>query len=345
MPKNRRRRIAIAGAGKIVVGAHLPAYALAGFEVAGIWNRTANRARAAAAQFSIPRVYRTIDELLDDDSVDIVDIALIPEIQVEVVRGAAAAGKHVLCQKPLHEEVAPAQAMVEACEAAGVWINVNQQLRHDGRMRAVGDLFARGLLGQPTRTVFDINVDNPFDLPWHPGERHLEIMYHSIHYLDALRSLFGEPWRVFSSAGRLPDQSRGGETRSTTVLEFDAGHTALVNASANNRRDIEYATFRFEGTRGTVTGDLDLFSGNAAGDATKLMIRCESLGTDDPYCAHIPELRVPDSFIGPMASLMVAIEDGIEPDPGGRDNLRTIALLEACYRSADSGQAVTIPNP
>ena len=54
----------------------------------------------------------------------------------------------------------------------------------------------------------------------------------------------------------------------------------------------------------------------------------------------MPELRVPHSFVGPMASLMKAIEDDSEPDPGGLDNLDTIALVRACYRSAEIGQAV-----
>ena len=165
MPADSSRRIAIAGAGAIVTGAHLPAYALAGFNVAGIWNRTRARAEAAAQRFGIERVYENVDQLVADDSVEIVDIALIPDVQLEIVQAAAAAGKHILCQKPLHEHLAPARAIVECCQAAGVKLNVNQQLRHDARMRSVAALFDKDLLGRPTRTMFDTNIDLDYDFP------------------------------------------------------------------------------------------------------------------------------------------------------------------------------------
>ena len=340
MPGDRTRRIAVAGAGAIVTGAHLPAYALAGFTVGGIWNRTRDRAVAAARQFGIERVYDSIDELIADDSIDIVDIALVPEVQLEVVRAAAEAGKHILCQKPLHEQLEPAREMVECCRAAGVQLNVNQQLRHDARMRSVALLYEKGLLGRPSRTVFDTNINLDYAFPWLAGKTELEIMYHSIHYLDTLRAIFGNPVRIYSSIGRLPGQPGPGESRSTTVLDYAGGHTALVFASSNNRHDTEYARFRFEGSGGTVIGDNHLFSGSAAGDPTRLMVRSDAIDPEIEFVLRVPELRVPHSFIGPMASLMRAIETGTEPDPGGRDNLDTIALVRACYQSARSGRAV-----
>ena len=340
MPADPNRRIAIAGAGAIVTGAHLPAYALAGFNVAGIWNRTRARAEASAEQFGIEWVYDSVEQLIADDSVEIVDIALVPDVQLEIVRAAAAAGKHILCQKPLHEQLEPAREMVACCQAAGVKLNVNQQLRHDARMRSVALLYEQGLLGRPTRTIFDTNINLGYDFPWLAGRHELEIMYHSIHYLDTLRAIFGNPLRVFCSTGRMPDQVREGETRSTTVIDFPGGHTALVWASSNNRRDVEYARFRFEGSGGTVVGDNHLFSGNAAGDPTRLMVRSDAIDPEVEFTVRVPELRVPHSFVGPMASLMRSIESGGEPDPGGLDNLDTIALVRACYRSAEIGEAV-----
>lgn len=340
MPADPNRRIAIAGAGAIVTGAHLPAYALAGFNVAGIWNRTRARAEAAARQFGIERVYEDLDQLIEDDSVDIIDIALVPDVQLAIVRAAAAAGKHILCQKPLHEQLEPARAMVACCRAAGVKLNVNQQLRHDARMRSVALLYDQGLLGQPVRCIFDTNINLDFDYPWLAEQRELEIMYHSIHYLDTLRAIFGNPRRVYCTTGRLPEQEREAETRSTTVLDFPGGHTALISTSTNNRHDVEYARFRFEGTGGTVVGNNHLFSGNAAGDPTRLTVRSDAIDPKVEFTVRVPELRVPHSFVGPMASLMRAIEEDCEPDPGGSDNLDTIALVRACYRSAAIGQAL-----
>ena len=302
MPSDRTRRIAVAGAGAIVTGAHLPAYALAGFEVAGIWNRTRERALAAAGQFGIDRVYNSIDDLIADDSIQIVDIAVVPEVQLEIVRAAAAAGKHILCQKPLHEELEPARAMVACCQEAGVKLNVNQQLRHDGRMRSVASLFEQGLLGRPTRTIVDVNINLEFGYPWLAQQRELEVMYHSIHYLDTLRAIFGNPQRVYCSIGRRPGQDRPGETQSVTVLEFPEGHTALVASSSDNRHDAEYARFRFEGSGGTASGYMHLFSGSAAGDPTRLLVRSDAVDPNVEFClrgaraARPARLHRPDGF-------------------------------------------------
>ena len=339
LPRDMGRGIGIAGAGAIVAGAHLPAYRKAGFNVVGITNRTRSSAESLAEQFDIPNVYDDLDAMLANDAIEIVDIAVSPWAQFDLAVAAAQAGRHLLCQKPLHEELADARRLVDTVAATGVKLAVNQQLRWDGRMRAVRQLLDEGWIGAPTLGTINVHIHNPWDLLFMQTGKYQELMYHSIHYYDTIRYLFGEPARVFCSTGSEPPRGQGTETRSTTVFEYDSGPTVLVHCSTDNPTGKPLVTFRFEGADGVVSGDYDLFTGGG-GNPETLSIYSSRLEPDHATTVTIPERRVPDAFVGPMASLMCAIEDDTEPDPSGADNLNTLRLVHAAYRSAAEHRVV-----
>jgi predicted dehydrogenase len=100
MPQRLDHGIGIVGAGGIVNYAHLPAYAQAGFKVAGITDKSRERAEKAASDHKIPKVYSSLEELVGDPEVEIVDIAVYPWETLAIGEQAIRAGKHVLCQKP-----------------------------------------------------------------------------------------------------------------------------------------------------------------------------------------------------------------------------------------------------
>src|SRR5438093_559117 len=104
LPQRRDFRIGIVGSGFIVRDCHLVAYAQAGFKVVGIASRTPEHARAAAAQHAVPQAYADYREMLDDEQVEVVDIAVPPDQQLGVVRDVVMHNDHVtgiLAQKPL----------------------------------------------------------------------------------------------------------------------------------------------------------------------------------------------------------------------------------------------------
>src|SRR5215469_16740082 len=99
LPRNLDRGIGIVGAGGIVNYAHLPAYKKAGFKVLAITDQKIEAAEKTAREHGIPNVCASVDELLRNPQVEIVDIAVYPAAQAEIVEKAAGAGKHMLCQK------------------------------------------------------------------------------------------------------------------------------------------------------------------------------------------------------------------------------------------------------
>ena len=116
--------------------------------VVGVWNRTSDRADALASRFGVP-AFDNLDALLNHREVVAVDIATAVETHREYALRAAAAGKHVLCQKPLAPNLGEAAEIVRGCEASGVRLMVNENWRWRPWYRAVRRELDRGTLGRP----------------------------------------------------------------------------------------------------------------------------------------------------------------------------------------------------
>jgi predicted dehydrogenase len=341
----RRYGIGIVGAGGIVESAHLPAYRKAGFRVEAIYDLDPAKARRLADQFGIPRPVASLDELLDRPEIAIVDIAIPAWAQPEVARRAIGAGKHLLCQKPFAESYPEALGIVRAAEDAGVRIAVNQNMRFSPLIRAARTLVERGWLGQLVSAEIQVNVKTPWDLwGWILALDRLEIMYHSIHYLDALRTLLGDPSSVYCRGQGYPGQKARGETRTTTLLEYPDERWGLVRAEHNNPNDARdwSCSFRLEGTGGTAKGTFGALFDYPTGRPDTIRYRSMNR-TGDAWVEPSLEGRwFPDGFVGTMAGLMRALDEGREPGHSGRDNLQTLALVFAAYRSMADHRPVNL---
>ncbi|HKZ91212.1 MAG TPA: Gfo/Idh/MocA family oxidoreductase [Candidatus Limnocylindrales bacterium] len=337
----RHLGIGIIGCGGIVRGAHLPAYRAAGLNVVAVFDIDEEKARTTARDFSISVVARSAEELANRADVDIVDIAVLPWVQPEIVPVVAAAGKHMLCQKPLAMDYATGVAEVEAAEAAGVLLAVNHQMRWDAGIAAARDLVAQGALGTVTEAQIQVSVSTPLHLwAWIAESPHLDIKIHSTHYLDALRSILGDPEWVTSVHGRYPEQAPViGETVTKTILEFADGVQGLVATNHYNQHGAPYAEFRLLGTEGTLEGTIGLMYDYPNGRPDTLSLY--RAGTEAQAFAF-DTLWLPDAFLGPMSDLMDAIATGRTPITAGRQMLPTLAIGEAAYLSAAERRSVRL---
>jgi predicted dehydrogenase len=333
-----RLPIAIVGAGAIVDVAHLPAYRAAGLEVRGLFDLDADRAREVAARHAVPTVYASLDALLADPEVAVVDIAVAPRAQPGIAARALEAGKHLLCQKPFVPDEAAGDKLIEVADRLGLKIAVNQQLRYDEGIAAARAMVAAGWIGEPTAMTFTVNIATDWTpWPWLVRSDRLEIMYHSIHYLDAVRSVLGDPETVFCAGGRTPGQTAVGETRTISTLVFPGGARALVHATHENRTGDGEALFRIDGSEGSIRGTLGLLYEYPHGRPDTVEVNSTSLPTDGWLPYPVTRRWIPDAFAGPMGSLLRAVADGGDPYPSARDNLRTIRLVDRLYASMDSG--------
>ncbi|MFQ5795689.1 MAG: Gfo/Idh/MocA family oxidoreductase [Candidatus Bipolaricaulia bacterium] len=335
---NTDYRIGVVGAGFIVRECHLIAYQKAGFNVVAIASHTPAHAQKLAAQFDIPKVYDTYEELCADSEIEIVDIAFPPEHQLDVVRAAAANEKHILAQKPLAWTYEDAVQIVETAERAGVKLGVNQNMRYDQAVRSVKTLLNHGLLGEVIVATIELRV---LDIPqtYSRGYR-CQWMNEDIHHMDCFRYWFGEPTRIVVSQTRYPDQVFVGESISLAILEYEGNlRCALWSDTFSWTDDDKYNRFRIEGPDGIARGTVGwMYHPEGAPSTLDFTFR------DRPGVWHRPrwsERWFPDAFVGTMAQLMRAIDEDTEPEISGRDNLNSIALALAGYRSVDEGRWVS----
>jgi predicted dehydrogenase len=338
-----RLPVAVVGAGAIVDVAHLPAYRAAGLEIAGIFDLDAKRAAEVANRHDLPRVYTSLKELLADERVRVVDIAVAPQAQPGIARQAVAAGKHMLCQKPFVPDAKTGEELIKTADEAGVLIAVNQQLRYDEGLAAARAMVDAGWIGEVTAMTFTVNITTDWTpWPWLVRSDRLEIMYHSIHYLDAIRAVLGDPDRVFCAGGRTPGQVAAGETRTISTLLFPGGARGLVHATHENRTGDPEAAFRIDGAGGSIKGTLGLLYDYPHGRPDTLEVNSHVVPTDGWLSYPVTTRWIPDAFAGPMGSLLRAIAAGGEPWPSARDNLGTIRMVNALYKSMDSGESVSV---
>jgi predicted dehydrogenase len=330
LPSNPRP-IVILGGGGIVRDAHLPAYRKAGLPVAGVFDLDRPRAEALAAEWSIPRVFDSLEAAVAEPGA-VFDIAAPPTAHADLL-SALPEGSAVLVQKPMGLDLEAATRILDVCRARRLKAAVNFQLRFSPMMLAVADALAQGRLGR----LVDIEVHLNLVTPWHlfphlkPNPR-VEIVSHSIHYLDLIRSLAGDPGAVLARTYGHPS-SELAQTRTTAILDY--GTDLRVALSINHHHDFgrkfQDASFRFEGDRGAALVKLGLLLNYPEGEPDELWLA--PLG--GPWAQVALAGRwFPDAFIGPMANLQrfAAGEDAVL-HTSVEDAWRTMALVEACYRS------------
>jgi predicted dehydrogenase len=333
--------IGIVGCGGIVQQGHLPAYRAAGLRVVAVYDTDVERARVVAREFEIPTVSDSAEALVGTAGVDIVDIAVPPWVQPEIVALALSTGRHILCQKPLALEMEGARQMVEAAESAGVLLAVNQQMRWIAGMVACKDLIARGAIGRATAAQLQVSGIGEWEpWPWLVNSPRLDVMYHSIHYLDSVRSILGEPEWITSIHGHPPGRSPvEGETLTTTVLEYPDGLQVLLTMNHSDLHGRPMNMFRFLGAQGALEGTISDEYDYPPDRADTLTLR----RTGTPTIAFDFDTRwLPDAFLGPMSDLMDAIATGRAPQTSGRDNLLTLALVFGAYQSAAERRSVRV---
>src|SRR5262245_38975300 len=226
LPRNKAPGIGCVGAGFIMRDCHLVAYRQAGFNPVAITSRRIEHARAVAQQHNIPRCHATLADLLNDPAVAVLDIAVPPNAQPDVIRQAVAHKDHIrgiLAQKPLAMSVKAARECVELCNGAGIALAVNQNMRYDQSVRAMKDILNRGWIGAPVLGTIDMRAV-PHWMPWSEQLPSLSTFIMSIHHLDTFRYWFGTPDRVLAST-RPDPRTRFPHTDGINlyILEYESG--------------------------------------------------------------------------------------------------------------------------
>ena len=344
----KRFRIGCVGAGFIMADVQLAAYAGAGFPVVAIASRTKAKAADVAARWGIATVHDSPEALIEDAQVEILDLAFPPDQQPGLIRRALNQPhvKAILAQKPLAMNFEDARALVADAAAAGKVLSVNQNMRFDQSIRVLKQLLERGELGAPVLATIEMRAI-PHWQPFLEKYNRLTLLNMAIHHLDALRYLFGDPEKI-TTVARPDPRTRfphiDGITLST--LRFPSGLIAISMedvwagpAREGGGSDI-YIKWRVEGTKGLATGTIG-WPDYPAGSPSTLRYAAQSTGGEWTQPTWTTQW-FPHAFAGVMEQLQYALEAGEPPALTGADNVRTMALVEAGYRSIAENRPVAL---
>jgi len=330
------RPIVLIGAGGIAGDAHLPAYAKAGLPVAGLTDIDGDRARETAARWAVAKVYPDVAAAVaDHGTAAVYDVAVPPEAITGILEDLPD-GAAVLIQKPMGRTIDEARAIRALCRDKRLTAAINFQLRFSPMFMAAHQAIAAGVIGDLLEIEVHLNIHTPWHLfPFLRGMDRVEMSVHSIHYLDTIRALAGNPAGVFVRT--LPDPRAEGlaQTRTSAILDYGERLRCLMSINHNHAcgRKFQSAWFRLEGTGGAMMVKLGVLFDYPNGEADELWL-CRRGGAWEQV--PLSGSWFIEAFMGPMRNLQrVAAGEDEALFSGVEDAFHSMALLEACYRAAD----------
>jgi len=344
--RNREYRIGCIGAGMIMAECHLAAYKEAGFPVVAIASRTKANARKVAERWDIPTVHDTPERLIEDSQVEIIDLAFPPDQQPALIRHALKQPhvKAILAQKPLALSLSEAIKLRDEAKAAGKILSVNQNMRYDQSMRVLKQVIEQGALGDIVFAQIDMHAIPHWQSFLEDYER-LTLANMSVHHLDALRFLFGDPDEITTLTRKDP-RTRFDHSDGITIstIKFPSGVMAVSledvwsGPRQDGYKDDQHITWRVEGTDGVARGTI----GWPTGAASTLSYASARTTGGEWVTPSWHTMWFPHAFIGVMEQLQHAVATGTPPALSVADNVKTMALVEAGYRSIDEGRTVRL---
>ncbi|GAB3221462.1 Gfo/Idh/MocA family protein [Spirosoma arcticum] len=338
----KKRPIILIGAGAIVRDAHLPAYQKAGWPVVGIYDPVTQKAEALSTVFTIERVAHSLDDLVRNAPANGVFDVAVPAKALPDVLPILPDGATVLIQKPLGTTLEEARFLADLCRRKGFTAAMNFQKRFIPAILAAKRLIDAGEIGQLHHIEIRMNIWHPWHL-WEFlfGIPRMEMLYHSIHYMDLMRYFLGNPVSVYAKTVKHPKMMQLASTRSTIILDYGELIQAFITTNHGHEFGPKYqdAFIKWEGTDGAIrhtmgknidfpTGATDTFEVN--------LLHGERSGEWQSFT--LDKTWYPDAFIGSMANLMGYAEGSQATLINSIDSAyQTMRLVEAAYESSERG--------
>ena len=311
-----------------------------GVDIVALCDRDRERLAQAGDLFGIDRRYGDAERMLEAEKPDFVDIATTVASHRPLVELAAKMGIPVICQKPFALSMADARAMVEACRLAGVPLMVHENFRWQSAIQAVKTRLDANAIGRPFwarvsfRSGFDVFSGQPYLAE---GKRFI-IEDLGIHILDIARFLFGEVTQLSARTQRVNPAIKG-EDVATMLLDHEGGLSSVVDCSYATRLPVDpfpETLVEIDGSAGTLR----------LGTGYRLVVNGpggrEEVDLSPPLLpwASRPWHNIQESVLAIQRHWLHCLRNGEEPSTSGRDNIATMALVEAAYASAASHRTI-----
>lgn len=264
--------------------------------VAAVGSRDAARAAALAADLGASRSYGSYEQLVRDETVDAVYVATPHAQHADVVAPALAAGKAVLCEKPLTHSLAETERLARLAEETGTFLMEGMWMRFNPLVRRLVDLVRGGGLGQ----VRSLHASIGFPAPYDPAGRLWSaelgggaLLDIGVYTVDLARLLVGDPIGV-AAHGSLA--ATGVDAESSVLLSFDGGAHAVLDQSLVARMPTTAVLF---GSRGWAELRASFYA------PTQLVVQ---VGDDEPVEHTLPDRRA--GFVGELEEVARCVREG-----------------------------------
>jgi predicted dehydrogenase len=340
---NSTPRVGLVGAGYFSQF-HIRAWKQCGASVVAICDKDRARARSQAARFEIADEYDDAVKMLKEGSLDVIDIAVPPDHQADVVSGAIEARVATICQKPFLATYQAAHTLAHRAATAGVPLIIHENFRFMPWFREAKRLIASGSLGHVHGMLFRLRPGDGQGVhayldrqPYFQKMRRFLVVETAIHYIDTFRYLLGDVVAVSARLRRV-NRSIAGEDAGIVVFEFVSGATAILDANRCNDHVAENA-------RRTM-GEMWL-----EGDAGCLRLDGDARLWWKPHQKPEQAHSYPSGSSDPMdfgggactalqQSALSALFKGEKPENTAIEYLENIRIQEAIYCSHETGRRV-----
>ncbi len=315
---------------------------LEGARCVALYNRTKSKAEALGREFGVSAVYDDPEALLDNETLDFIDIITDVDTHSRFVHMAAERGLAAICQKPMAPDLATAQAMKRACEDAGVPLLIHENFRWQTPLRSLKEVLGQGEIGEVFRARLSFNSSFPvFDnQPFLKEIEQFMLVDVGSHVLDVTRFLFGEAESLVCQTKRVNPEIKG-EDVATVMLQMASGSTVVCELSYASRTEFErfpqtYALI--EGDKGSIalTQDYWIRVTTEAGTFAKRYPPPRYAWADPEYDA------VQASIVPCNEDLLRALQGRGSAETTASDNVKTMELVYGSYESAASGDRYVI---
>jgi predicted dehydrogenase len=280
--------------------------------------------------YNVPLKFTDTKDLIESGEVDVISLLTPPAVRHQVIFPAFEHGIHMLVEKPFAEKMSDAVSFVEAAEKAGVVLAVNQQIRLMPDILKAKEIIESGEIGDVRFVAHDHFQNRTRTRGWRKDEKRLEISIFSIHVLDRIRWLAGRLPEAVAATTRYWDENVQGETFTALTIQFADG---VMGTMVSNWHSITIpeCRLRIDGAEGS------LLSVKKSLIADQCMLTVHPLAGE----ARQQDCSRRDNFTlamgDSMKRLLQAASAGTQPVHSGRDNLETMAIVDAAYLSASRG--------
>jgi UDP-N-acetylglucosamine 3-dehydrogenase len=331
-------KVAVIGYGQIGP-THIDAYKqLADVEIAAVCDLDENRAKAAQEKSGAGLCVTDYHEILKRPDIDIISVCIPTYLHAELTIKAAAAGKHVFCEKPMAMRLEDAEAMIEACERANVKLGLGFCRRFDNQWLKMAEIVHSGILGdQIIWRSYATGRGAPTPWFFNREQGGGPFVDGAVHNYDFAELMLGKVTRVSANLKTLRSGTTAKDT-GTAIIDYEKGHQLTMAWSWALPAGVRGA-----GSQEIFGSKATLCFSNPAPDVIKVPEGTHALYVSTgPNAGQAFPYERNNMYVDELRHFVDCVKSGATPKVGGENGVNALRVALAVLEAGDTGNTITL---